>query len=196
MKASADTLEYNFPLIETERLALRLFDERDLDAAFRLFNDEMVQKYLAPENRRTREQMRNTLQNLRRRWFERNFGVWRVGDKSGDAMLGYCGFQPFENTGEVEILFAYFEEFWDRGIAAEAANACLRFGFEELSFARIYAATNPHNAGSRRVLEKIGMTFEEETTKRYGYEAAAYSIDAHDFTPSADFYKFKYQTVI
>ena len=45
------------PLIETERLTLRLFEAADLDTAYKLFNDADVQKFLSARNKRSREQM-------------------------------------------------------------------------------------------------------------------------------------------
>ena len=98
--------------------------------------------------------MKLTVQNFSKRWRERGFGLWSVSEKNSDEMFGYCGFQYFDETLDVEISFAYFEDFWGRGFAAEAANAALKFGFEKLSLVRIFAATHPENIASRRVLKK------------------------------------------
>lgn len=192
MKSPGCAAKYNFPLIETNRLWLRMFEVRDLDSAFRLFNDDAVQKYLAPQNRRTREQMKTTLQNFLQRWQERGFGLWRVSEKGSDKMFGYCGFQYLDKTLDVEISFAFFKDFWGKGFAAEAANVCLRFGFEELLFAKVYAATHPDNLASRGVLGKIGMDFEISTT-HYGIDVVTYSISRGDFSPAEKSYKLTYQ---
>ena len=49
---------------------------------------------------------------------------------------------------------------WGQGIATEAARLLIRFGFEELHLHRIEATCDPHNLGSRRVLEKAGLQLE------------------------------------
>ncbi|WP_421378506.1 GNAT family N-acetyltransferase [Bacillus salacetis] len=49
---------------------------------------------------------------------------------------------------------------WGEGFATEAAQLVLRYGFEVLKLHRIYATCSPENAGSARVLEKVGMTKE------------------------------------
>lgn len=56
-----------YPIIETERLLLRMFRDEDLDAVYHLFSDADVQKYLSVENKRTREQVKVNLKNFVRR---------------------------------------------------------------------------------------------------------------------------------
>lgn len=171
-----------------------MFEDRDSESAFRLFNDRAVQKYLSPRNRRTREQMSVTLKFFLKRWTERGFGLWRVGEKNGGKMLGYCGFQYFDETLEVEILFALFEECWGKGLATEAAKAGLKFGFEKLLLSKIFAVVHPENSASRGVLEKIGMRF-ENTTLHYGIDTMTYSISSDDFKSAEIEYKLTYKTL-
>ncbi len=191
MHLPARITKFDLPLIVTGRLRLRMFESGDLEAAFRLFNDEEVQKYLSPENRRTREHMKVTLRNFVKRWQERGFGLWCVCQKNGGEMLGYCGFQYFDETSDVEILFAFFKEFWGSGFAAEAAEACLKFGFEELRLEKVSAAAHPENTASRRVLEKIGMSFEKRND-HYGIDTTTYVISRNDFEFSQDNYELTY----
>ena len=47
--------------------------------------------------------------------------------------------------------------FWKRGYASEAASALVEFGFRRRGLHRIWAECGPSNAGSIRVLEKVGM---------------------------------------
>ena len=49
---------------------------------------------------------------------------------------------------------------WGQGIAAEALERVLQFGFEELKLHRIEAKFMEENERSRHVMEKVGMTFE------------------------------------
>ncbi len=50
------------------------------------------------------------------------------------------------------------------GLATEIARRCLAIGREELGFASLVAITLPDNRGSRRVMEKAGMTYERDVT--------------------------------
>ncbi|RDC64401.1 Ribosomal-protein-alanine N-acetyltransferase [Adhaeribacter pallidiroseus] len=49
---------------------------------------------------------------------------------------------------------------WNQGFATEALNSVLNFGFEDLKLHRIEAGCAVDNIGSRKVLEKVGMSLE------------------------------------
>ena len=59
-----------------------------------------------------------------------------------------------------EMGYVIARDAWGNGYATEAAAALLRFGFERLGLRRISATCDPENAGSGRILEKIGMQLE------------------------------------
>lgn len=168
-----------YPVLETGRLILRMFEPKDLNTAYRLFNDPEVQKYLSPKNRRNLEQVAKLLKNSVGHWKKRGYGLWCVSEKINDEMIGYCGFQKFDKTENVEIVFGYIKESWGKGFATEAANSCFDFGFEKLSFKRIFAVTDPRNTASLRVLEKSGMTFLKKES-HYEMKTVIYSIPEYN----------------
>ena len=80
--------------------------------------------------------------------------IWR---ESGQ-LIGGCGLSVQNQPHRVgEIGYCLCPDFWGRGCAAEAARTLLALGFEQLQLHPIQATCDPENAGSRRVLEKIGM---------------------------------------
>jgi [ribosomal protein S5]-alanine N-acetyltransferase len=168
------------PIIRTERLSLRLFEDKDLEDAYKLFNDPEVQKYLSPKNRRTREQLKVSLKKFANHWNERGFGILCVTKKESGEMLGYCGFQFFDETDDVEILFCIILEDWNKGFATEAAKGCIKYGFKHLKFNRIYAATDPQNLASQSVLTKLGMHYDEESS-HYEMKLAVFSLTREVF---------------
>ena len=48
---------------------------------------------------------------------------------------------------------------WGKGYGTEVSRALIRKGFTELGVRRVVASTYADNVGSRRVMEKAGMTF-------------------------------------
>ncbi|MDQ5863211.1 MAG: GNAT family N-acetyltransferase, partial [Actinomycetota bacterium] len=50
---------------------------------------------------------------------------------------------------------------WGRGYATEAAAACKEFALDELDVVQLVAIIHPENVVSRRVAEKIGMSYIE-----------------------------------
>ena len=74
--------------------------------------------------------------------------------------MGWAGLQPLSGTDEIEVGYAFERAAWGRGYATEVASAIVQWGFEELGLERIVAVASPENAGSRRVMDKLGMRYE------------------------------------
>ena len=55
--------------------------------------------------------------------------------------------------------------YWNNGFATEAADAILRFGFNELKLERIHAHYLARNPASGKVMQKIGMQHEGRLRK-------------------------------
>ncbi|HEV2763483.1 MAG TPA: GNAT family N-acetyltransferase [Pyrinomonadaceae bacterium] len=167
------------PDIETARLLMRRFRDEDLDDLFRLFDDPEVTRFLQDGSTPTREECVTHLSNFKNRyWDEYGFGRWALIDKSNSVLVGYCGLRLLE--GEPELAYVLAKSSWGKGLATEAARACLRYAFEHLGLERVVAVTRPPNAASRRVLNRLGMTFEGERDF-YGYDCVLYSIKREDF---------------
>lgn len=79
---------------------------------------------------------------------------------------------------------------WGEGIATGAGRLLLPYGFETLALNRIAAICMVHNAASRRVLEKLGFTFEgiarQELRKdEVYYDIAHYGLLRQDWETAA-----------
>ena len=61
-----------------------------------------------------------------------------------------------------EIGWALRGAFWGRGYASEIARAGLDYAFEELAARAVVSFTERHNARSRAVMERMGMTYAGE----------------------------------
>jgi ribosomal-protein-alanine N-acetyltransferase len=77
--------------------------------------------------------------------------------------------------------YGMVRQFWRRGIGFECAHAWLKYGFEELALERIVAVAYPKNVGSRRIMEKCGMSF-EKMEQHYGVECAYHAISREHFS--------------
>ncbi len=71
---------------------------------------------------------------------------------------------PTPGTPEVEIGYAFYPDWRGQGLAAEIANRCIGIGRSELGLRSLVADTRPHNAGSRHVMETVGMGYERDFT--------------------------------
>jgi len=162
--------------IETTRLRLRRFVADDLDAVRRLYGDSEVMRYMWDGQAWTEEQIRDALAFLMGGWEERGIGMWAMVHKAQSAVIGRCGFTFLPGTTDAEIGYILARSYWGAGYATEAARASMHHGFEDLALPRIVAVTRPDNLTSRKVLQKLGMTY-EGTARHYGAEQACYAID-------------------
>ena len=161
-------------MFETERLFLRPMTAADVEPVFAMRSDESVMRYIRTAQI-TRAEAEKWIELVSSRWATERIGFCAVIEKSSGRFIGWCGLWRLVETGETEVGYALFPEFWGRGYAPEAARAVLRYGFEELGLDHLVAVADPHNAASRRVMEKIGMQF-DYTGEFYGRDLVHYSI--------------------
>ena len=90
------------------------------------------------------------------------FGRWGCFLKETGQMIGFCGLKYLADYEEVDVGYRLLPEFWGRGLATEASRACVQFGFERIGLERIKGLVVPEHRASIRVLEKSGLTFENE----------------------------------
>lgn len=168
--------------IETERLLLRPWRDEDLDAYARMCADPEVMRYLPAVL--TREESERQVSGFVRHWEERGFGLWAVEEKSGSRFIGFIGLARHDDwpvdEHNVEVGWRLDRNFWGRGLATEEAVASLRYGFEKLGLGRIISIAHPQNAGSRRVMEKAGLSYRGEVRWR-DYDDVWYAIDRRDW---------------
>jgi GNAT acetyltransferase-like protein len=102
--------------------------------------------------------------------------MWAVVSKATGQVIGNCGLKYLEAGRDVEVGYHFASSAWGKGYATEAARACVRYGFERLGLHRIVAVVLPTNMGSRRVLEKSGLTY-QGMGHYYGKDLMCYAID-------------------
>lgn len=156
------------PTIMTARLLLRPWADGDLEPLARIVHDPEVTRYLFGGKPLDMDEARAAIQRRLDHWRDDGMGFWAVETRETGELIGWTGLQVirFERgvVGEVEVGWMLAKAFWGNGLAPEAAEASLRWGFEHKGLARIYAFCDPDNARSEGVMRKIGMTAEGTTT--------------------------------
>jgi RimJ/RimL family protein N-acetyltransferase len=144
-------------VIETERLYLRELRMEDAKALGKVLSDpEAMQFYPEPFNQKKIEKwIQWNIDNYK----TYNHGLWAVILKDGEEFIGDCGITMQEIDGEVvpEIGFHIIKEYWNKGYATEAANACKDYAFDVLHYPKVFSYTILRNIPSQKVAEKIGM---------------------------------------
>ncbi len=67
-----------------------------------------------------------------------------------------------EGTREVEVAYAVVADRWGQEFATEMAEAAVDVALRILKLTSVVAFTLPSNKASRRVMEKIGFSYERE----------------------------------
>jgi RimJ/RimL family protein N-acetyltransferase len=147
-------------ILETPRLALRLIEAGDAPFILRLLNEPSFLRFIGDRGVRTLDDARAYIENGPVASYARHgLGLWLAQLRDGTA-IGMCGLLKRDNLDDIDIGFAYLPAFWGQGYAYEAAAAVMDHGRRVLGIPRIVAIVSPDNAGSIRLLEKIGLVYE------------------------------------
>jgi [ribosomal protein S5]-alanine N-acetyltransferase len=160
--------------VETARLRLTPATGADVDPLHAIWMDPDVRRYLWDDIVIGRDIAIAVLEHSAKDWRERRYGLWLIAEDHETA--GFVGLRSSEERPEPELVFGLLPAYWHRGYATEAAEAALRYLFETLRYPAAWAATDPANAASIQVLERIGMTLESRAELlTYRIERAATS---------------------
>jgi ribosomal-protein-alanine N-acetyltransferase len=87
------------------------------------------------------------------------WGLWLIMHNADRMVFGSAGFKgkPDEN-GRVEIGYGISPTYRRQGYTFEAAQGLVNWGFQHPEVKHIIAECLPENIGSKRILEKLGMT--------------------------------------
>jgi len=149
-------------ILETERLFLRQLTTDDAGFILELLNDPAFIQNIGDRNVRTIEDACSYILNGPMKSYDKNgFGLYLVVLKETNESIGMCGLIRRDTLEDVDIGYALLPDYWHKGYAVEAARATKTYAKEVIGLKRIVAIVDPANAGSIRVLEKLGLQFEK-----------------------------------
>ena len=147
-------------VIETDRLRLEPLDESRLEEFLSLTADPAVMRWWAPGGAFTREQAEHDFAGSLAHWHERGFGRrWIVLAETGGG-IGFTETKTWRD--EIELGWMLARSMWGNGYATEAGRAIRDDAFEQLDRESVIAVHHPANTASRRIIEKLGLTFERD----------------------------------
>jgi len=155
--------------IETERLILRRFVLEDAQAMFTNWaSDADVCKYLSWEPYEDVDSLRKMLQVFIDAYEHDDNYHWVIELKEiGEPIGSISAIQIHDAHLRCELGYCMGKPFWSKGYMTEAAEAVIRFFFEEVGLNRIQAHHDVQNVGSGKVMQKAGMTLEGTLRQRY-----------------------------
>ena len=151
-------MDNNFPKIKTNRLILREVTRADAEDMLSYLSDEDVVKHMGLE---PFQSIADALDEIE--WYQsilkEQTGIrWGITEKDSGKVIGSCGFLNRQAKHfRAEVGFELSKVFWGKGIASEALNAVVRYGFQQFQLERIEALIEPENKSSQKLVEKQGF---------------------------------------
>ncbi|MEY3399235.1 MAG: hypothetical protein RL220_1829 [Bacteroidota bacterium] len=143
---------------DTPRLRLRELSPDDAQFAYELNQDPEVIRYTGDGPFGSIEEAGDFLRAYDH-YARYGFGRWGVESKETGELLGWCGLKYTADVNEYDLGFRFFRRNWNKGYATESAMKSLEIGFNQFQMTEILGRVARDNHASRRVLEKVGMTF-------------------------------------
>jgi ribosomal-protein-alanine N-acetyltransferase len=139
-----------------------------------------VLRYFPRTDPPPRDRVQKVVSGQLKHWDEHGYGWWAVEPRPERRFIGWCGLQYLPETDEVEVAYLLARAFWGKGLATEGAMASLQYGFEQHQLDTIVAIVHPENIASRRVIEKLGMSF-TGGAHYFGMDVYRYVLDRSSF---------------
>ncbi|MEP7357338.1 MAG: GNAT family protein [Anaerolineales bacterium] len=148
-----------FTPLETPRLVLRRFQDRDLPAFVEYRNDPEVARYQswdsisAPRAQTFIQEQKKVEPGIPGQWFQFAAELKASGALAGD--LGLCVTVLDARQAQLGVTFA--REHQHHGLATEAMTAVLDFAFINLDLHRVIAIVDAENSASARLMGRVGL---------------------------------------
>lgn len=147
-------------ILETDRLILRHVTPNDAPFIIELVNEPDWLRYIGDKHVRTPEEAVSYIAKLTVMYENPGYGFYAVESKEHGCAIGICGLIRREALDDADLGFAYLSRYGRNGYAFEAATAALAVARSQLGLKRVAAITDPQNAKSIALLERLGFHFE------------------------------------
>ncbi|MBD1371487.1 GNAT family N-acetyltransferase [Hazenella sp. IB182357] len=148
-------------VLETERLILRPFDQKDATDVQRLAGDaEIAKTTLSIPHPYEDGVAKSWIDSLHKfAQFGTMFG-FAIVNKENAHLYGCMTLQITPQHQHGELAYWLGKPYWNKGYTTEAARALIQHGFHQYDLNRIFARTMTKNIASSQVMLKSGMQFE------------------------------------
>ncbi len=172
------------PILTTSRLRLRPWSDDDVDDAFHIYRDPLVNRYLGGHTVESVAAMRERLTAWRARTerYPSGQGIWAA--EHGGRVIGTGLLKPLPASGhphaddplrrvlsaDVEVGWHLGRDWWGQGFATELGRALVAYGYRQLGLDRISAVVEPPNEASRQVALRCGLAYQGRSSAYYDRE--------------------------
>ena len=151
-------------IFSSSRLGFRNWRDEDLSEMSLLNNDpDVMEHFPSLQDEKTTAAFISRMQT---QFNEYQYCYFAVDLIENNEFVGFIGISN-QDYGDVlgkfvDIGWRLKKSAWGQGLATEGAKACLKYAKTQFSFNEIYSVATTTNLPSIRVMEKIGMDFQEK----------------------------------
>lgn len=151
----------NIPTLKTEKLILREFTENDLEALYKIYSDDEVNKFLPWFPLRTVEETKIFYEeHFECKYNQKSAYNYAICLKENNVPIGYVNINLSEGY---DFGYGLCKEFWYKGIVTEASRAVIE-QLRKDGVPYITATHDINNPRSGMVMKRLGMKYQ------YSYE--------------------------
>lgn len=182
-------------VLHTARLRLEPFGEQHLDGLHAMNSRPEVMQYISGEPE-TREQTAAAIARVQRCWAAWGTSWWAFVDLASGRVVGAGCIQYLrreaapaadleaQRSNPLEAGWRLHPDFWQQGLASEAAARMAAFAFESFAAPELLAVRHPDNRASGRVMDRLGMRL-RGLEHWYGRPLATHVLSRADWVHSA-----------
>lgn len=175
----------NIPnILETQRLIIRPYDEKDFNSFISFMLNQTVTKFLNfTDEQKTPEGAKTLIQSITNSYnTQYSVFVLAITQKGNGIYIGSCGLSPIENGDGVECFYALLPQYWGNGYAIECVRKLFEYAFTELNLSKIVAYVNSRNTRSWKTAERVGMKYMGQMKlEDLPSEAMIFTIERNEF---------------
>lgn len=150
-------------ILETSHLKIRSWEMTDAPAFLELTQDEGFR--LFPITNYQQSSLGSASDWIQKSMLlnQQGLGKYAVLEKGSQKLIGMGGLTPWKLVDEelIDITYRFRQSAWGKGQGFELASELVRYGFQELKLPQITATITPDNHASKRIAQKLGMTFDQ-----------------------------------
>lgn len=150
------TAEFRNPHFDSERLTMRPQSKADAEALYEAYSDAELMTWWSSAPHASVDETRDYM------WDASTPSDWRgwvMAERATGAVVGTLAAGTSRKPQVVEIGYLLIRRYWGRGYASEGVTRLIDLLFEE-GHRRVWADTDPDNAASNRLLQRLGFTLE------------------------------------
>lgn len=151
-------------ILETERLILRRWEERDAEDLYKYASDPAVGPIAGWPAHQSLDESREVIKNVFNG--KEAYAICLKEDNKaiGAIELKLNGHTDMtERDDECELGYWLGKPFWGQGIMPEAAREMLRHAFEDIGMSKVWCGYYESNTKSKRVQEKVDFKYQWTT---------------------------------